>query len=74
MTLKKFLEIRSDSNQFESSHESNRIESNPVFLNSNRIELTTERIESNRITLKFDSIRFVRSLSWQWTMSNDSFM
>src|SRR5438270_9350235 len=57
MTLKFFLRIRIDSN---------RIESNPVFLSSNRIELKLERIESNRITLKFDSIRFVRNLSSIW--------
>ena len=58
MTLKFFLRIRIDSNQIESNANSNRIESNPVFLSSNRIELKLERIESNRITLKFDSIRF----------------
>jgi len=62
MTLKFFLRIRIDSNQIESNANSNRIESNPVFLSSNRIELKLERIESNRITLKFDSIRFVRNL------------
>ena len=62
MTLKFFLRIRIDSNQIESNVNSNRIESNPVFLSSNRIELKLERIESNRITLKFDSIRFVRNL------------
>ena len=56
MTLKFFLGIRIDSNQIESNANSNRIESNPVFLSSNRIELKLERIESNRITLKFDSI------------------
>ena len=66
MTLKFFLRIRIDSNQIESNANanSNRIESNPVFLSSNRIELKLERIESNRITLKFDSIRFVRNLSY----------
>src|SRR5947209_7817903 len=63
MTLKFFLRIRIDSNQIESNANSNRIESNPVFLSSNRIELKLERIESNRITLKFDSIRFIRNLT-----------
>src|SRR5438105_11836875 len=63
MTLKFFLGIRIDSNQIESNANSNRIESNPVFLSSNRIELKLERIESNRITLKFDSNRFVRNLN-----------
>src|SRR5438270_7676946 len=62
MTLKFFLRIRIDSNQIKSNANSNRIESNPVFLSSNRIELKLERIESNRITLKFDSNRFVRNL------------
>src|SRR5207248_10197795 len=62
MTLKFFLIIRIDSNQIESNANSNRIESNPVFLSLNRIELKLERIESNRITLKFDSIRFVQNL------------
>jgi len=47
MTLKFFLRIRIDSNQIESNANSNRIESNPVFLSSNRIELKLERIESN---------------------------
>src|SRR5437763_17174156 len=64
MTLKFFLRIRIDLNQIESNANSNRIESNPVFLSSNRIELKLERIESNRITLKFDSIRFVRNLNF----------
>src|SRR5437016_11196218 len=69
MTLKFFLGIRIDSNQIESNANLNRIESNPVFLSSNQIELKLERIESNRITLKFDSIRFVRNLTYVYNIN-----
>jgi hypothetical protein len=58
MTLKKFLGIRLDSNQFESSHESNRIESNRIQFFWLRIESNWLQNESNRIESLSNSIRF----------------
>ena len=48
MTLKIFLEIRSDSN---------RIESSFFEFESNRIDYRTNRIESNHSQIRFDLIR-----------------
>ena len=61
MTLKFFLRIRIDSNQFESNANLNQIELNPVFLSSNRIELKhrTNRIKSNHFKIRIKSIHSV---------------